>query len=126
MTERKKKKVTIQLHQIESFTTALSSIAAREIVEERPRKEGDEHVRDDDTKVDGSSKRNCSRTSPLLHRQRDEAVVLGDVALQDVSTRAKNTLESSSIQLDALQRSLGYDRGCARTVKEESNFTKVI
>lgn len=55
--------------------------------------------------------------------QRHEAVVLLDVAFEDVRTRAQDALEARPVQLDALQGAPGDHRGSAGTVHEQSDFT---
>lgn len=55
--------------------------------------------------------------------QRHEAVVLLDVAFEDVRTRAQDTLEARPVQLDALQGPPGDHGGSAGTVHQQSDLT---
>lgn len=53
-----------------------------------------------------------------LHRKRYEAVVLSDVALEDVGARTEDSLEACPVQLDALQRSTRDYRGSPWPVQQ--------
>lgn len=55
-------------------------------------------------------------------RQGHEAVVLLDVALEDVGARAENALEPWPVQLDALQRATGHHGGCTGPVHQQSDL----
>lgn len=59
----------------------------------------------------------------ISDRQRHETVVLLDVSLEDIWTRAENALESGSVQLHALQGATGHHGGGARAVHQERDFT---
>ena len=56
-------------------------------------------------------------------RQRDEAVVLLDVAFENVRTGAQDALEARSVQLHALQWAAGDHGGGAWAVHQQSDLT---
>lgn len=56
-------------------------------------------------------------------RQRDETVILLDVAFEDVRTRAQDALEARPVQLDALQGAAGDHGGGAGAVHQQSDLT---
>ena len=55
-------------------------------------------------------------------RQGHEAVVLLDVALEDVGARAEDALEPRPVQLDALQWAAGHHGGCAGPVHQQGDL----
>lgn len=61
-----------------------------------------------------------------LDGQRNEAVILGNVSLQDVGTQAEHTLEASPIQLHALERPTRNHRGRPGPIQQQCDLTKVI
>lgn len=59
-------------------------------------------------------------------RERDEAVVLLNVPLENIWTRPKHSLKSGSVQFDTLQRSLGCHGSSPGAVQHQSNLTKIV
>lgn len=62
----------------------------------------------------------------VLDGERDEAVVLLDVAFEDVRARPQHPLETRPVQFDALQRATGHHGGCTGPVHQQSDLTKVV
>lgn len=58
--------------------------------------------------------------------ERDEAVVLLNVPLENIWTRPKHSLKSGSVQFDTLQRSLGCHGSSPGAVQHQSNLTKIV
>ena len=58
-----------------------------------------------------------------LHYELDKAIVLGDVALQDVCAGSHHTLKALSVQLDTLEGASGNDGGSAGSVQDKGNLT---
>uniref|UniRef100_A0A182J449 Uncharacterized protein n=1 Tax=Anopheles atroparvus TaxID=41427 RepID=A0A182J449_ANOAO len=57
---------------------------------------------------------------------RYEAVVLGDVTLEDVRAQAKHPLEPGPIELDTFERSAGDNGGGAGSIEQQSNLAEVV
>ena len=55
--------------------------------------------------------------------ERHVALVLRDVALEDVGAGSQNTLEALSVEFDALERTSRDDRRSARSVEDERDLT---
>lgn len=54
--------------------------------------------------------------------ERNKAVVLLDVSLQDVRAGTKDSLEPRSVQFHTLQRSTGEDSGSAGSVHQQGDL----
>lgn len=61
-----------------------------------------------------------ARTS---HGERDVAVVLGDIALEDVGAGSHHTFKALAVQFDTPQCALRHHCGCPRTVQQQRHFT---
>lgn len=58
-----------------------------------------------------------------LNGEGDKAVVLVDVALQDVWAWPQNTFKACTVQLDTLERSPGHHCCCTRPIQQQRYFT---
>ena len=58
--------------------------------------------------------------------ERDERVVLGDVALEDVRDEAHDALEASPVELHAAQRAVRHNGGGARAVEQQRHLAEVV
>merc|ERR1712226_820311 len=56
----------------------------------------------------------------------DKALIEADVSLQNVDAWAKKSLESGTVQLDTLERSLGGHRSSSRPFIQQSDLPKVV
>lgn len=65
----------------------------------------------------------CEACGEASDGQRDKAVVLLDVALEDVRAGPQHTLEARPVQLDALERAAGHHCGSTGAVHQESDLT---
>ena len=57
------------------------------------------------------------------HREGDVAVVLSNIAFEDIGTGSHHTLETLPIQLDTAQRALRHHSGCSWTVQQQRHLT---
>ena len=55
--------------------------------------------------------------------QLDKAVVVGNVALEDVHTWTHDTFESPTIKFNTFQTSLGLHCSCTWAFEKQGNFT---
>ena len=58
----------------------------------------------------------------ILDNKLDKAVVLTDVPLQDVLTRAKHTLKASTVKLHAFESAFGLDSSGTRPLQQQGYF----
>ena len=54
----------------------------------------------------------------ISHKQLHEAVVLLNVAFENLLTGAEDSLETRAVELDAAERALGLDGGCTRSLQQ--------
>ena len=60
-------------------------------------------------------RRGCGKIS---HKQLHEAVVLLNVAFENLLTGAEHSLKTRAVELGAAERALGLDGGCARSLQQ--------
>ena len=58
-----------------------------------------------------------------LDHKLDKAVVLADVALENVLTGAQHSLKASTVKFDTLQHSFGLHCSSTRSLQEQGNLT---